>query len=200
MAFVRCNIAVLCDGCVVAGITDYTRQPGLPNAESELYMGYARRKISLEGGDYGPPLDRDNAYHRWRDHAGRISVMGMLFALCSVILVSVAQLAMKYAMEGMPSLLNIREFFYALVRGSESGYYLFLGLLCYGLSMFLWFLALRLMELGKAYSLLSLSYAVVWLMALFIPDIHESYSLSGLVGVCFIIAGVALIHFIKKDN
>ncbi|WNU99072.1 4-amino-4-deoxy-L-arabinose-phosphoundecaprenol flippase subunit ArnF [Enterobacter sp. DTU_2021_1002640_1_SI_PRY_ASU_LCPMC_013] len=126
--------------------------------------------------------------------------MGILFALCSVLLVSVAQLSMKYAMAGMPPLLDMRAFFHALLTGSEPGYFLFLGLLCYGLSMFLWFLALRLMELGKAYSLLSLSYAVVWLMALFIPDIHEPYSLSGLVGVCFIVTGVVLIHCIKKDS
>lgn len=124
--------------------------------------------------------------------------MGILFALCSVLLVSIAQLSMKYAMAGMPSLLNTREFYNFFVMGGEPGYILFLGLLCYSLSIFLWFLALRLIGQEKTNSLLSLSYAVVWVMAFFIPEIHEPSSLTGLVGVCFIITGVMLICFIKR--
>lgn len=115
--------------------------------------------------------------------------MGYLWALASVLLVTGAQLALKQAMSQLPALQQLIAFLQALLHNPHASVLLAGGLLGYILSMACWYLALRKLALSKAYSLLSLSYVLVWLAA----GWHEGYSLRGFVGLLAIILGVLLV-------
>jgi undecaprenyl phosphate-alpha-L-ara4N flippase subunit ArnF len=60
--------------------------------------------------------------------------------------------------------------------------------------MLSWLLALRDLPLGRAYSLLSISYALVYLLAASLPLFHEDFSLSKSLGVALVILGVITIN------
>lgn len=120
--------------------------------------------------------------------------MGYLWAVCSVLLVSSAQLAMKWAVMQFPpaefSLFFLTAFLFEhplalLALGA--------GLLAYALSMACWYLALRRLPLSKAYPLLSLSYVLVWAAAIVLPWLNEPFSPLKLVGVGLIFVGLILI-------
>ena len=64
----------------------------------------------------------------------------------------------------------------------------------YALSMLCWLLALRDLPLGRAYSLLSISYALVYLLAASLPLFNEPFTLSKTLGVALVILGVITIN------
>ncbi|WP_077048469.1 4-amino-4-deoxy-L-arabinose-phosphoundecaprenol flippase subunit ArnF [Pseudomonas sp. KK4] len=115
---------------------------------------------------------------------------GITFALCSVLLVSGAQLGMRWSMSRLPSPehwpgADIHLGAVAVVLGA---------ILAYALSMLCWLLALRDLPLGRAYSLLSISYALVYLAAASLPLFNETFSLSKSLGVALVILGVITIN------
>jgi len=127
--------------------------------------------------------------------------MGYFFALMSVLLVSAAQLGMKWAMVQFPPVTLSMDFLYAVVFVHPLGLLiLFLGLLAYALSMGCWFLALRRIPLSKAYPLLSLSYVLVWAAALVLPWLNEPFSQQKLMGVAIIFIGLLLIFTPAKQR
>lgn len=106
----------------------------------------------------------------------------------SVLLVSAAQLMMRWAMPQLPDLSrpissgNLPALLPALL--------LVVGLAAYGLSMLCWIRALHCFPLSRIYPLLSLSYVLVWLAAVSLPFFHEPFSWRGLAGIAVIILGV----------
>lgn len=118
---------------------------------------------------------------------------GALWALCSVLLVSAAQLLLRSAMQALPSVGEAFAFLQALWHFSSGTGTLLLGLTGYVASMGCWYLALHRMSLSKAYALLSLSYILVWGAAILLPGWDEHFSWRGLVGVGLIILGVLVI-------
>lgn len=114
--------------------------------------------------------------------------MGVFWAFGSMLLVSIAQLLLRRAMLEL-DLRHWQQFFQA----SADSYALLAGLGCYLASMVCWFMALRRIALSKACSLLSLSYALVWGIALVMPGQEEPFRWGGALGVLLIIAGVAVI-------
>lgn len=118
---------------------------------------------------------------------------GAFWALCSVLLVSAAQLLLRYAMQALPPVSEAMVFVSALWHFSSGTGALLLGLMGYVASMGCWYLALHRMALSKAYALLSLSYILVWGAAILLPGWEERFSWHGLVGVGFIILGVLTI-------
>jgi undecaprenyl phosphate-alpha-L-ara4N flippase subunit ArnF len=115
---------------------------------------------------------------------------GITFALGSVLLVSGAQLAMRWSMSRLPSpeqwlSADIPLGPLAVVLGA---------IVAYALSMLCWLIALRDLPLGRAYSLLSISYALVYLAAASLPLFHEDFSLSKSLGVALVILGVITIN------
>jgi undecaprenyl phosphate-alpha-L-ara4N flippase subunit ArnF len=123
---------------------------------------------------------------------------GFTFALGSVALVSAAQLGMRWSMTRLPAPAQWLE---ALSGGSLDlaalGLVLVLVLAAigaYALSMLCWLLALRDVPLGRAYSLLSISYALVYLLAAALPAFNEPFSLSKSLGVALVILGVIVIN------
>jgi len=120
--------------------------------------------------------------------------MGYLWALCSVLLVSGAQLAMKWAMMQFPQVSFDLEFLSAVLFDHWPGLVaLFTGLSAYALSMVCWYLALCKIPLSKAYPLLSLSYVLVWAAAIALPWLNEPFSALKLIGVGVIFVGLLLI-------
>lgn len=126
--------------------------------------------------------------------------MGLFWALMSVILVSAAQLTLRSAMTMLPSAEQPWVFVLHLLHIGDGTLLLLLGLLGYVASMACWFFALKQLPLAKAYALLSLSYMVVWLAAIWLPGWHEPFSWRGLLGVMVIVAGVITIFWPNKAS
>jgi undecaprenyl phosphate-alpha-L-ara4N flippase subunit ArnF len=98
-----------------------------------------------------------------------------------VLLVSGAQLGMRWSMTRLPSPNNG-----SAPRSTWQRLAVVLAaILAYALSMLCWLLALRDLPLGRAYSLLSISYALVYLLAASLPLFHEDFSLSKSLGVAW---------------
>ena len=126
--------------------------------------------------------------------------MGLFWALMSVILVSAAQLTLRSAITMLPSAEQPWVFVLHLLHIGDGTLLLLLGLLGYVASMACWFFALKQLPLAKAYALLSLSYMVVWLAAIWLPGWHEPFSWRGLLGVVVIVAGVITIFWPNKAS
>ena len=119
---------------------------------------------------------------------------GFTFACSSVLLVSGAQLGMRWSMTRLP---DPTQWLEAISQGNVSISALtvvFAAIMAYALSMLCWLLALRDLPLGRAYSLLSFSYALVYLLAASLPVFHESFTLSKTLGVALVILGVLTIN------
>ncbi|WP_426234242.1 4-amino-4-deoxy-L-arabinose-phosphoundecaprenol flippase subunit ArnF [Pseudomonas sp. TWP3-2] len=116
---------------------------------------------------------------------------GMTFALGSVLLVSAAQLGMRWSMTRLPApqdwlpLSNLDVTALTVVMAA---------IFAYALSMLCWLLALRDLPLGRAYSLLSISYALVYLLAASLPLFNETFSFSRSLGVALVMLGVITIN------
>ena len=119
---------------------------------------------------------------------------GFTFASASVVLVSSAQLGMRWSMTRLPEPTHWLD---ALRHGEVSLAAMAVvsgAIVAYALSMLCWLLALRDLPLGRAYSLLSISYALVYLLAASLPMFHESFTLSKTLGVTLVILGVLTIN------
>jgi undecaprenyl phosphate-alpha-L-ara4N flippase subunit ArnF len=119
---------------------------------------------------------------------------GIIFALASVLLVSSAQLGMRWSMTRLPA---PAQWLDALSNGAIDLFAVAIvtvSILGYALSMLCWLLALRDVPLSRAYSLLSISYALVYLLAASLPFFHEQFSLSKTLGVTLVILGVITIN------
>ena len=119
---------------------------------------------------------------------------GFTFASASVVLVSGAQLGMRWSMTRLPEPTHWLD---ALRHGEVSLAAVAVvsgAIVAYALSMLCLLLALRDLPLGRAYSLLSISYALVYLLAASLPMFHESFTLSKTLGVTLVILGVLTIN------
>ncbi|BCX68117.1 4-amino-4-deoxy-L-arabinose-phosphoundecaprenol flippase subunit ArnF [Pseudomonas izuensis] len=115
---------------------------------------------------------------------------GITFALGSVLLVSAAQLGMRWSMSRLPSPEHWLDAH--IDPGAIAVVLAAIG--AYALSMLCWLAALRDLPLGRAYSLLSISYALVYLAAAGLPLFHEDFNLSKSLGVALVILGVIVIN------
>jgi len=119
---------------------------------------------------------------------------GIGFALGSVLLVSSAQLGMRWSMTRLP---QPEQWLSALSAGNvdlSALAVVFTAIVAYALSMLCWLAALRDLPLGRAYSLLSISYALVYLLAASLPLFNESFSFTKSLGVALVMLGVITIN------
>ncbi|WP_075180946.1 4-amino-4-deoxy-L-arabinose-phosphoundecaprenol flippase subunit ArnF [Pantoea sp. 1.19] len=118
---------------------------------------------------------------------------GGAWAAASVLLVSVAQLLLRGAMQALPPAERPSLLLGALQGQPTLALALLAGLLAYGCSMLCWFLALRQLPLSRAYPLLSLSYVLVWAAATLLPGMQEPFHWLKLAGVVLIVSGLLVI-------
>ncbi|MEE4342567.1 4-amino-4-deoxy-L-arabinose-phosphoundecaprenol flippase subunit ArnF [Pseudomonas alliivorans] len=123
-----------------------------------------------------------------------MSRRGVMLALGSVALVSAAQLGMRWSMSRLPSPAQLFEFQNVGAIDSSALTIVCLATGAYALSMLLWLMALRSLPLSRAYSLLSISYALVFVLAAGLPFFHETVTVSKTVGVILIVMGVLTIN------
>ena len=116
-----------------------------------------------------------------------------LYMSASILLSTAAQLSMKAGMllfaahtangwSGLASLLDLPALLW--VGG---------GLACYGLSLLFWMSAIARLELSLAYPMLSLSYVLVYIVAVNWPLLHEQASWVRSLGIAVVLLGVVLI-------
>lgn len=123
---------------------------------------------------------------------------GFLLAMGSILLVSVAQLVLRAVMVRLPSVAILLS-----PQWQQHGTLLLLlcaGLCAYGVSMLCWMLALRYLPLNRLYPLLSLSYVVVWLAAITLPSLGESFRWSSMAGVTLIVCGLLCITLPQRKQ
>lgn len=118
---------------------------------------------------------------------------GYVWALGSIVLASTAQVLMKSGMLALPSISFAHWPSFTTLLAGWPAVAVLIGMLCYGLSMVCWFMVLRYLPLSRAYPLISLSYAVVYLAAVFLPWLNEPMSLRKNLGVLIILLGVWLV-------
>ncbi|PHN30673.1 4-amino-4-deoxy-L-arabinose-phosphoundecaprenol flippase subunit ArnF [Pseudomonas sp. ICMP 460] len=119
---------------------------------------------------------------------------GFALALGSVGLVSAAQLGMRWSMTRLPLPTEWLNAVYSNSIDLSALGVVVLAIIAYALSMLCWLGALKHLPLGRAYSLLSISYALVYLLAASLPVFNEDFSLSKTLGVALVILGVLVIN------
>ena len=122
----------------------------------------------------------------------------LAFAGCSVVLVTLAQLGMRWSMMRLPH----PE---ALLAAGARAIALFplavlaAAVAAYGASLACWLVALRHLALSRAYSILSLSYALVYVAAALLPGLDGGFSLRKSLGVVLVLLGVALVNAFERQ-
>lgn len=127
-------------------------------------------------------------------------VRGFALALGSVGLVSAAQLGMRWSMTRLPLPTEWLAAFTGNSIDLAALGMVSLAIIAYALSMLCWLGALQYLPLGRAYSLLSISYVLVYLLAASLPGFNEPFSLSRTLGVALVILGVLTINSRRIGN
>ncbi len=110
-----------------------------------------------------------------------------LLAFISILLGAVAQYFLKMGMTNWALKGSVSE----MLRLLFHNYYLWSGILCYGVSMLFWLYVLSRMELSKAYPMVSLGYVITLLIGYFL--LNEPLSYPKVIGIVLIVAGVCFI-------
>jgi len=120
-----------------------------------------------------------------------------LYMTASILLSSVAQLSMKAGM-----LLFAHQDWHGLypLLTSPALLWVVFGLACYGMSLLFWMSAIARLELSLAYPMLSLSYVLVYLVAVNWPMLHEHASWVRTLGIVVVVVGVILIAGSDKPD
>lgn len=123
----------------------------------------------------------------------------LLFAGASVGLVTIAQLGMRWSMMRLPH----PEALFAGHLGQLALVplaVLVASVSAYATSLLCWLVALRHLPVGRAYSILSLSYAAVYLASALLPGFDGSLSVRKSIGVVLVFAGVTLINVRRSSR
>ena len=130
----------------------------------------------------------------------------LLPVFASIVLVSVAQLFMRYGLMRLSADMQLSADL-QLPTGLGRGISYLLenftawlpvlvpvgvGIGCYGVSVLCWMKALQNVRLSVAYPLLSISYLIVHVAAAVIPAFHESLQPQRLVGIAIVMLGIGL--------
>ncbi|MFB2862492.1 4-amino-4-deoxy-L-arabinose-phosphoundecaprenol flippase subunit ArnF [Aeromonas sp. MdU4] len=125
------------------------------------------------------------------------TLKGYLYVLASIVLVTVAQLGMKWGAMQLPTW----QVELAVMLAHPLPLLVILaGISCYVLSLLCWLAALHSTPLNIAYPLLSISYAMVYLLAVNIPLFAERLEPGKAFGVLFILFGAILVGIKPRNN
>lgn len=120
---------------------------------------------------------------------------GWAWLTVSVLLVSFAQLALKYAMQQLPPDSGFSVYMELLRPANIVSVDLpvVLGIIAYLLSVICWLGTLARLPLSMAYPVLAISYLFVYGGAIVLPWFEEVVSATRLTGIVLVIAGVWLV-------
>lgn len=117
---------------------------------------------------------------------------GYSWVIGGIVLITLAQLLLKWAMVNIP-LMSISDInFVFLTHHYTQLCTVIFGLLGYALSMLCWLCALRYLPLNQAYPLISISYVLVYLLA--VAWFNETATVTKTLGALFILLGVWIIY------
>jgi len=118
--------------------------------------------------------------------------MNFILILTGVILNAIAQLVLKKGMSIIGSVqVDFSSIMSMLIKASTN-VYIYLGLLCYVLSFFVWLMVLSRTEVSYAYPFLSIGYIIAAFVGYFY--FGESMTLYKVGGIALICAGVFLLY------
>ena len=121
------------------------------------------------------------------------NILGYQFAGASVLLVTIAQLALKWGITRLPGFDQRWLDFSTWTIAIYPITLLALGVIFYLCSMFFWLQALDCLPLNKAYPILSLSYAFVFIASISLPGFDETFTITQIIGVLLVSLGVWLV-------
>jgi undecaprenyl phosphate-alpha-L-ara4N flippase subunit ArnF len=124
-----------------------------------------------------------------------IKANAVVLLILSIVLSACAQLLMKASMIELHAITDIEGSIVQLIDEHRTAFvWLVVGLGFYAISMLAWMLALTKYELSFAYPLLGVTYILVYLGAVYWPQIGEQLSWQRSAGILLILIGVALIN------
>jgi len=130
-----------------------------------------------------------------------IKANAVLLLSLSIILSACAQLLMKASMILLHGVTYTDVSIFQLIAENKTAFvWLIVGLGCYAVSMLSWMFALIKYELSFAYPLLGLTYVLVYLGAVYWPQIGEQLSWQRTVGIVLILFGVVLVNHNSSKN
>lgn len=113
----------------------------------------------------------------------------------SIVLSACAQLFMKVSMLNLHDVISTDVSLWQLVIENKTVIaWLLAGLCCYAISMLSWMFALIKYELSFAYPFLGLTYILVYLGAVYWPQIGEQLSWQRSAGILLILIGVVFVN------
>ena len=119
----------------------------------------------------------------------------------SILLSSIAQLSMKISMIFLAEYTHQNLPLSNLLSENPAVFiWLFFGLSCYVISMAFWLFAIARLDLSLAYPMLSLSYVIVYFVAINWPLLGEHSSWIRSAGIFIILLGVLFISRSNRDN
>lgn len=127
--------------------------------------------------------------------------MAVLLLSLSVVLSACAQLFMKVSMINLKLHEDISfglNMIFTVIDDTDILVWLVSGLICYAVSMLSWLFALTKYELSFAYPFLGVTYALVYLGAVYWDKIGEQLSWQRTVGTVLILIGVVLVNYRKS--
>jgi len=116
-----------------------------------------------------------------------------LYMTASILLSTLAQLCMKAGMLLLATHTANGWTGFSALLDPAALLWVGVGLACYGSSLLFWMSAIARLELSLAYPMLSLSYVLVYLVAVNWPLLNEHASWPRTVGILIVVAGVILI-------
>lgn len=125
---------------------------------------------------------------------------GLILAMGSVVLVSAAQLGMRWSMQRLPQPAQWLADLQGCNVDPVALSVVTTAIAAYALSMMCWLGALRDVPLSRAYSLLSISYAAVYVLAALLPFFNETLTVARTVGVTLIVLGVVTINLRRSAS
>lgn len=131
------------------------------------------------------------------------TAIAVLLLSLSILLSACAQLFMKVSMLNLEShndmSIGISTVF-TITDDSSVLFWLISGLFCYTISMLSWLFALTRYELSFAYPFLGITYALVYLGAVYWDKIGEPLSWQRTTGIILILIGVVFVTYNKIDR
>ena len=130
-----------------------------------------------------------------------IKANAILLLSLSIVLSACAQLFMKVSMMQLQADITMDDSVIFLIFENKTVLvWLVAGLACYAFSMLSWLFALTRYELSFAYPFLGITYVLVYLGAVFWPQIGEQLSWQRTVGIALILTGVIFVNYKKPER